>query len=90
MVHIRGLDELPLFQAFLAVGMLKNEATSQRLPSSAVASLRGRPSHLAAACIACSLRLGVEFGVPLGAGLCVEITIAIPARYGSVTAGVSA
>ena len=88
-VHIRGLDELPLFQAFLAVGMLKNEATSQRLPSSAVASLRGRPSHLAAACVTRRLRFGLDFGVALGAGLRMGVAVAFAARHGPVTAGVS-
>lgn len=89
-VDVRCLYKLPLLKTFLTVGMLKNEASAQRLPSPAVASLRGRPSHLAAACIACSLRLGFEFGVALCPGLCVEIAVTLSTRYGSVTAGVSA
>ena len=90
MIHIRCLDELSLLQAFLAIGMLKNEASAQCLPSPAVASLRGRSPHLATACITGSLRLGLDFGVALCPGLGVELAIAIPTRYGSVTAGVSA
>ena len=89
-VHIRRLHKLPLFEALLTVGMLKDEAASQCLPSPAVASLRGRPSHLAAACIACSLRLGFEFGVALCPGLGMEVAVTLSTRYGSVTAGVSA
>lgn len=90
MIHIRCLDELPLLQAFLTVGMLQDEASTKRLPPAAVASLSGRPSRLATACIACSLRLGFEFGVTLGAGLRMLFAVAIATRHGPMAAWVSA
>lgn len=89
-VHIRRFDELPLLKAFLAIGMLKDEAFSKRLPTPAVATLCGRSPRLAAACITCSLRLGLEFGVALGACLRMGVAVAFAARHGPVTAGVSA
>lgn len=88
MIHVRRFHKLPLLEAFLTVGMLKNEASAKRLPSTAVASLRGRPSHLAPACIACGLRLGLEFGVALCPGLRMGVAVALASRHGLVTAGV--
>ena len=90
MIHIRGLDELPLLQAFLTVGMLQDEASAQCLPLAAVSPLRRGPAYLATSCFSSGFRLGFEFGVALCPGLGVELAIAIPTRYGSVTAGVSA
>ena len=87
-VHIGCFRQPPLLQAFLTVGVLKDEAFSKRLPTSAVSPLCRGSAHLATACFACGLRLGLEFGVALGAGLRMAIAIALTARYGSMTAGV--
>lgn len=89
-IHVRRFHKLPLLEAFLTVGMLKNEASAKRLPSTAVSPLRRGPAYLATSYLSSGFRLGFEFGVALCPGLGVELAIAIPARYGSVTAGVSA
>ena len=89
-VHIRRFRQLPLLQAFLTVGVLEDEASAKRLPSTAVSPLRRGPAYLATSCFSSGFRLGFEFGVALCPGLGVELAIAIPTRYGSVTAGVSA
>ena len=90
MIHISGFDELPLLQAFLAIGMLKNEASAKCLPTAAVAALCGRSPHLASACVTRRLRLGFDFGVTLGAGLRMGVAVALASRHGPVTAGVRA
>ena len=87
-IHVSGLDELPLPQAFLTVWMLQDEAASQCLPSPTIATLRRGPAHLATSFLSSGFRLGLKFGVALCPGLGVELAISIPARYGPVTAGV--
>ena len=89
-VHIRRFRQLSLLQALLAVGVLKDEAASQCLPSPTIATLRGRSSHLASACIACSLRFCLEFGVALGAGLGVSVTVALASGDGRVASRIGA
>ena len=89
-IHVRSLNELPLLQAFLAVGVLQDKASSQCLPSPTIATLRRSSSHLATTHLAGGLRLGLEFGVALGAGLRMLIAVAFAARHGPMTAGVSA
>ena len=89
-VHIRRFDQLPLLQAFLTVGVLEDEAFAERLPAAAVATLRGRSSRLAPAGIACSLRLGFEFGVALGACLRMSFAIALPSGDGRVASRIGA
>ena len=90
MIHIRCLDELPLLQAFLTVGMLQDEASTKRLPPAAVASLSGRPSRLAPTDIACSLRLGLEFRIALGACLGMSFAIALASGDGRVASRIGA
>lgn len=77
MIHVRGLDELPLLQAFLAIGMLQDEASAKCLPSPTIATLRGCSSRLAPTGITCSLRLGLEFRIALGACLGMSFAIAL-------------
>lgn len=90
MVHIRGLDELPLLQAFLTVGMLQDEASAQCLPLAAVSPLRRGPAYLATSCFSSGFRLGFDFGVTLGAGLRMNFAVTLASRHGSVTAGIGA
>lgn len=90
MIHISGFDELPLLQAFLAIGMLKNEASAKCLPSSTIATLRGRSSRLAPTDIACSLRLGLEFRIALGACLGMSFAIALASGDGRVASRIGA
>ena len=85
-VHIRRFRQLPLLETFLTVGVLKDEAFSKRLPTSAVAPLCRGSSHLATTCITRRLRFGFDFGVTLGAGLRMGFAIALAARHGLVTA----
>ena len=87
-VHIRRFRQLPLLQAFLTVGMLQDEAASQCLPLAAVPPLRRGPAYLATSYLSSGFRLGLEFGVALGAGLLVDLTVALASRHGPVTAGV--
>lgn len=89
-VHIRGLDELPLLEAFLTVGMLKDEASTKRLPPAAIASLRGCSSRLAPTGITCSLRLGLEFRIALGACLGMSFAIALASGDGRVASRIGA
>lgn len=86
MVHIRRFRQLSLLQAFLTVGVLKDEALPKRLPSAAVASLCRGSSHLATTCVTRRLRLGFDFGVTLGAGLRMGVAVALASRHGPVTA----
>lgn len=88
-IHIRGLYELPLLETFLTVGMLQDEASTKRLPPASVATLRRGPSHLATTHLAGGLRLGFEFGVAFGAGLRMEVAVALASRDGPVASGVS-
>lgn len=87
-IHVRRFHKLPLLEAFLTVGMLKNEASAKRLPSTAVSPLRRGPAHLATSYFSSGFRLSLEFGVALGAGLLVDLTVALASRHGLVTAGV--
>ena len=87
-VHIRRFLQLSLLEAFLTVGVLKDEAFSKRLPTAAVAALRRRSSHLATACVTRRLRLGFDFGVALGAGLRMGVAVALASRHGLVTTGI--
>ena len=89
-VHIRRFRQLPLLQTLLTVGMLKNEASAKRLPSTAVSPLRRGPAYLATSYLSSGFRLGFEFGVALSAGLRMLIAVAFAARHGPMTAGVSA
>lgn len=87
-VHIRRFRQLPLLKALLTVGVLKNEALSERLPSAAVASLCRRSAHLASACVTRRLRFSFDFGVSLGAGLRMGVAVALASRHGLVTTGI--
>lgn len=87
-VHIRRFLQLSLLEAFLTVGVLKDEAFSKRLPTTAVAALSRSSAHLATTCVTRRLRFGFDFGVALGAGLCMGVAVALASRHGLVTAGV--
>lgn len=87
-VHIRRFRELPLLKALLTVGVLKDEALPKRLPTTAVSPLSRRSSHLASACVTRRLRLGLDFGVTLGAGLRMRFAVALAARNWLVTTGI--
>ena len=89
-IYVRRFHKLPLLEAFLTVGMLKNEASAKRLPSTAVSPLRRGPAYLATSYLSSGFRLGFEFGVALCPGLGMEVAVTLSTRYGSVTAGVSA
>lgn len=87
-IHVRRFHKLPLLEAFLTVGMLKNEASAKRLPSPTIATLCRGPSHLATSHLAGGLRLGLDFGVALCPGLGMEVAVTLSSRHGPVTAGV--
>lgn len=87
-IHVRRFHKLPLLEAFLTVGMLKNEASAQCLPLAAVSPLRRGPAYLATSYLSSGFRLGFEFGVALCPGLCMGFAVALASRHGLVTAGV--
>ena len=89
-VHIRRFRQLSLLHALLAVGVLEDEAFAERLPSSAVASLCRGSAHLATACVTRRLRFCLEFGVALGAGLGVSVTVALASGDGRVASRIGA
>ena len=85
-IHIRRFLQLSLLKAFLAIGMLEDEALPKRLPTSAVAALCRRSSHLTSACVTRRRRFCFDFGVALGADLRMGVAIAVATRNGPVTA----
>ncbi len=87
-VHIRRFRQLPLLETFLTVGMLKNEASAKRLPSTAVSPLRRGPAYLATSYLSSGFRLGFDFGVTLGAGLRMGFAVTFASRHGLVTTGI--
>lgn len=90
MIHIRRLLQFSLLQAFLTVGVLKDEAFAKRLPSATVTALCRGSAHLATTCVTRRLRFGFDFGVTLGAGFGVPFTVALSSGDGRVASWVGA